>query len=76
MSPMSLNSRTTFIRRKRYDQQLNKQYFQEVYKMYKNRKNKSENIIQDDQLSQVTGASGLKKEIRTEFTAEKRPFTV
>ena len=44
--------------------------------MYKNRKNKSENIIQDDQLSQVTGASGLKKEIQTEFTAEKRPFTV
>lgn len=44
--------------------------------MNKNREAESANIIQDDQLSQVTGASGLKKEIRTEFTAEKRPFTV
>ncbi|MBQ1173500.1 MAG: hypothetical protein IIX48_13045 [Lachnospiraceae bacterium] len=29
--------------------------------MYKNRKNKSENIIQDDQLSQVTGGVGFEK---------------
>ena len=44
--------------------------------MNKNREAESVSIIQDDQLSQVMGGVGFEKEIRTEFTAEKRLFTV
>lgn len=62
------------LRRKRYDQQLNKRYFQEVYKMYKNRKNKSENIIQDDQLSQVTGGVGFEKGNSNRVYSGETPF--
>ena len=42
--------------------------------MYKNRKNKSENIIQDDQLSQVTGGVGFEKGNSNRVYSGETPF--
>ena len=42
--------------------------------MYKNRKNKSENIIQDDQLSQVTGSVGFEKGNSNRVYSGETPF--